>query len=1003
MSAFHRISLISLLAGCLLFTQKASFCQINIGSVQNQHTNGDNPHEDSIYAAREIPSVALSEKKYTLKRRLYQNMVSRYNFYFNANNKLTEAIETITAAHKDNFDEILPFYPYPLSEMSNVKTDLDSVIFTASVGIEVHDPRVKWMGDLYLLVGEAYYYEQGFENAEKAFQFINLTYAPKQAGDYNAIIGTQSENSESQITISTPEKQTGLLHQFKHLSSRNEALIWLAKTYTAEEDYDKAQALLNDLRIDPDFPERLKGELEEASAQFYYDQERYKEMTPYLEKAITLEDSKELKARWEYILAQLAMRNQQNLAAIKHFKSAIDYSTDPLMNFYANFNIARINISNGNGNIRQNTALLLKMARKDKYERYRDIIYYGLAKLEVNNKDTSAAQNFLLKSIANSNDDAGEKAEAANLLAELYYDQQKYSLAKNYYDTTTQFMQPGFPDSAIAVTRKDILSGVIKQIGVIDRQDSLQHLAALPETRRDSIVQEIAKAEEKTQREQERLAAKARQMMNGTNNNVEMFPGNNNYSSGTSGSSTGNWYFYNPDLKSAGYTTFRQEWGDRPLVDNWRRASAIKGFTATESEENDSANNAAPVAAQTNNLSAIVNALLNNIPLTPEKMKASNDSVVNAYFDLGNLYYLQLNDIPSAIQDFETMIQRYPANRYLQQVDYFLYLLYQKNKQPELAGKYQKQILQHFPQSSYASILQYGPAENPDSVLKYRVMHYYDTAYEHYLAGDYDAALQETSAADSLFPRNYLQSHFDLLYGMVLIKTGSDNKGRKALQDVIAQYPSDSVKSEARYILQVLDRKQEILLRLSNLKIAESKTAPQPQPVITKSYATRQSAALQSLSGIKNKVNINTDTSGLHLGQHQVILPPKPITPYTLESKNPHFVIMLFKLTDKQIIENANARFTQYLKTHPSDSSILVSPYAITSDETMLVFRLFKNEGDALNFLDQVRADANSVVPGLPANEYAFYIISRDNFIMLNQTKDLQGYIRFFNDNYVTQ
>lgn len=38
----------------------------------------------------------------------------------------------------------------------------------------------------------------------------------------------------------------------------------------------------------------------------------------------------------------------------------------------------------------------------------------------------------------------------------------------------------------------------------------------------------------------------------------------------TSGS-TGDFYFYNPLLKSKGFTEFKRVWGTRKLEDNWRR------------------------------------------------------------------------------------------------------------------------------------------------------------------------------------------------------------------------------------------------------------------------------------------------------------------------------------------------------------------------------------------------------------------------------------------------
>ncbi|MBX6381281.1 MAG: hypothetical protein IRZ01_11470, partial [Thermoflavifilum aggregans] len=96
-------------------------------------------------------------------------------------------------------------------------------------------------------------------------------------------------------------------------------------------------------------------------------------------------------------------------------------------------------------------------------------------------------------------------------------------------------------------------------------------------------------------------------------------------------------------------------------------------------------------------------------------------------------------------------------------------------------------------------------------------------------------------------------------------------------------------------------------------------------------------------------------------------------------------------------------RFSTYLHAHAADSSIQVGPYALTPTQTMVVFRIFPDENHALEFLDRIRATAPALLKGLATRDYAFYIISRSNFILLNQTKDLNGYVNFFNDNYITQ
>jgi endonuclease IV len=62
-----------------------------------------------------LKSETTGDKKFTLKKRIVQNTVTHYNYYFNANNKLNAVIERARIANKDNYSKLLPFYGYSLN------------------------------------------------------------------------------------------------------------------------------------------------------------------------------------------------------------------------------------------------------------------------------------------------------------------------------------------------------------------------------------------------------------------------------------------------------------------------------------------------------------------------------------------------------------------------------------------------------------------------------------------------------------------------------------------------------------------------------------------------------------------------------------------------------------------------------------------------------------------------------------------------------------------------
>ena len=61
------------------------------------------------------------------------------------------------------------------------------------------------------------------------------------------------------------------------------------------------------------------------------------------------------------------------------------------MDIYARLFLIRVNKDGGENYIEKNIATLVKMAKKDKYQDYRDIIYYMAAQMELERNNTDGA------------------------------------------------------------------------------------------------------------------------------------------------------------------------------------------------------------------------------------------------------------------------------------------------------------------------------------------------------------------------------------------------------------------------------------------------------------------------------------------------------------------------------------------------------------------------------------------------------------------------------------
>ena len=193
------------------------------------------------YENRKLASELTPDKKINPVKRVKENIVSHYNFYFNANRKINAVLMAAKQSHKDTFTNILSFYNYSLDQTATQKTELDSVIYKTNNGILLHDLRNDWVDDLYFLMGQSYYYQKKFDSAYDVFQYINYNFQPRKKDEigYEKSIGSNANENGSILSISTKESKLA-----SHRPVRNDALIWVIKTLLAQDNDDDAKGLI---------------------------------------------------------------------------------------------------------------------------------------------------------------------------------------------------------------------------------------------------------------------------------------------------------------------------------------------------------------------------------------------------------------------------------------------------------------------------------------------------------------------------------------------------------------------------------------------------------------------------------------------------------------------------------------------------------------------------------------------------------------------------------------
>lgn len=960
---------------------------------------------------RPPPSEAMLKKKWTIKRKLVQNTLARYNYYYHAKQKLLGVIHNVSRTGQDNYNYLLPFYPYSLSSLGLSKNELDSVVEKASINIQIHDPRSKWIDDSYLLIGEAYFFQGEWDKAARTFSFINTNFVPKKKNEYKTVIGASEKD---QFSIASREKGDRFIRFFKHSYARNDAFVWSAKTLLEEKEYDQARSLMNVLEEDPYFPKRLDGELAEVHAYALYKEERFKEAIGPLQIAVTKKRNRDEKARMAYILGQLYTNYSEPDSAIYMFKKVIATKPDPMMEFQARVQIAKLTATMPGGSLDQSLATLKKMVKKEKYFAFRDAIYYTMGNL-VLPTDADAAMGYYHQSLKVNTDNTMQRTLTYKAIADVYYNQRQYRFAKNFYDSTASVMPPDYADTAVVMKRKRALSDVAKRVETIQREDSLQRIAAMPEADRNIYLEKLAADVRKKAEEDKKakdLATRNEESQFGLNN---PFMANANTPANNANSqkpAVGDWYFYNEASKASGYQEFKKRWGNRKLADNWRRSQS--GIVSSQPEEEittDEIGNPADATGKGGKKAVPADSvtgktLAAGLPLTPEDLRKSNETAEDAWYDLGKLYNDQLDNTELAIETYDTLLARYPNHPHKTEVVYSLYVWNNKLNRTGAADRYKSQIMGKYGDSKYANIIRNGGLNDINKEKKKEISNAYAQVYAAYEDCNYEGALALKKQADSTYGPNYLQPKFDLLEAMTIAKMDTCDFGREPIAAVMKKYPEDpAIYNKAKELLTVIDERNALVVYLAALQIDKPKEAAPLDEDVSMVYPWQRMEP--KFDSIKLKTitadSVKAATAGQPLKIAPLPPPKKPITLYKLVANTPHFVVIAYTRTSQALQNEGEQQYKKFLATkHPNDH-IQVATYVLSQQNVMLIFRVFDNEDKALDFYDEIRTDAGRIAPNIRPSDYKMFIISRDNFILMNNSKDVAEYEKFFDDNYVTE
>ena len=917
-----------------------------------------------------------------------QNLTAHYNILFNANQILLEKQQAYALAFVDSYNEILQVYQDTTSTSKNtgLDKDLQSVVDKANKIIYDKD-QSRYIGDAYLVMGKANYLGGNYFDASEYFSYVIRSFP-------------------------------------KEINLVQTALVWKARTQLYLNHPDTAKVSLDSAFQNINPKKRNPADVYAAELQYDIDVQNYKDGEVMGVQAIQYCNDNKLRLRWRFILAQLQELNGNNKDAYANYSHIARSNANFEMAFNAQLNEIRI-ADMGNGAKESRIDQLKDLLKNPNNKEFKDQIYYQVGQQYLGDKDyDNAIKNYKL-SVRNSAGNQNQKGLSYLRIADIdFSDKADYVHAKKYYDSTLIALSPNYPGYLTIQKKTNNLKLLTDRLQIISREDTLQMLARYDEKTRQLMIDSMVTREILQQQADQ---ANINAAKNASNNNAAGTIFN------TPGGST--FYFYNSNAVSQGYNDFKKTWGDRKLEDNWRRSNRANTDQAANSVNPNVAAAtdamADPYSVNKNNVVAsnYRQQIVQNLPLTPDKLALSNLRIFNAYFDIANFYRDILDDKKEAINTYNTILKRFPDNPNLPAIYYSLYRLYSELNDTK-ADVYKNKLLTNYAGTPFAQVIldpDYSKKLG-DKDAEFNTL--YNSVYDLYAHHKYSDVITQVDAVQKQYPNNKYSAQ---LYYLRAISAGHQEPlapFQKDLQQIATTYPNDRL--IAPLVKKHLDYINANLVDMSGrhyaLTAADTSEVPftppmenqkqtpyrkpghyeifattpgerkkEPQAVVVKKDSVKTVVVRNPLTGKKDTVKTIVPVQTVTANNAAVKTPYASNIFSMRDSANYYFVINISNNTTNL----ASSRFGigQFNRAH-YDNSNITHQLEYVGDTTSLIYI------GVFNSLGAVKAYARTIIPlmtdimKIPKQKYSFFIITKQNLDKLADQKTLNSYLDYYQNNY---
>ena len=750
-----------------------------------------------------------STQKNTAQSRWWHAFNAKYNTYYNGTLAYIDGSLEKETGNKDNYTEQIPLYTVSNKNSREIgKANFDRAIEKCEKAIHQHSIKrrpewtknrrktakdIEWLSrreynpflwKAWMLMGRSQFYQGDFESAAATFSYMSRLYATQPA-----IYG--------------------------------KARAWLAKCYIEQNwNYDAEDVIRNMLRDSIHW--RAQKEWDYTFADYYIHTGNAEQAIPYLRKVISHEMRRKQKAREWYLMGQLQASIGNKKEAYKAFRHVIRQNPPYELAFNARIAMTEVMAKDNAGKM---ISRLKRMAASDNNKEYQDQIYYAIGNIHLSRKDTLQAITAYEKGNQKSTRNGIEKGVLLLHLGDLYWTKEKFSDARRCYGEAIGLLDKDRKDYQQLANRSKVLDELVPYTDAVQLQDSLQQLARMSEKERNAAIDRVIDAlkkkekEERNRKAEEEAESTLRQDGgNFANNN---FANNNspqkNNENSTNTPANGQWYFYSPLTVSQGKAQFQKLWGKRDNVDNWQRINKTVVANAAGAEEmtDEQRDSLAQAAEQEELLKQTSDSAVNDphrreyylaqIPFTPEQLAESNKLLEDGLYHAGVIFKDKLDNLPLSRKSLQRLVNNHPDYAHLDDAYYHLYLLYSRERKPEMAQTYLQKLKAEYPESQWTTLLS-DPyyAENAKRGVQIEDS-LYTLTYQAFRDGEYDKVERNAQISRNRFPDGANRDKFLFIGGLSKLNDGNIKSCLADLKEVVSKYPDSRLSEMAGMIINGVD------------------------------------------------------------------------------------------------------------------------------------------------------------------------------------------------------